>query len=515
MSADGAGDRAPIGERSVLLLLTLAALGVRTARMLSAAHPLGTDGYYYVVQVQSLLAEGRLHVPDASWVHGWLAAAAGLAGDPVLGVKLGAAALAAACVPAAWLAGRTLGQGRTAAWVLAAWAASSPTLTHLAGDFPKNLGLAAPWLLLLALLAGPAASGGTAARGGGRVALVALLVLVMASAHHTGAALVLLAGLGWVLGWLGRRAGRPQGQRGAGGAGSTWRGVLVVLGCFALFAVGSTLLPAWLHPADLARLEGRFALQPHLPAPWGWLALRPTGLWQVVELSVPWLALAAAAPAWFARPAARPWIGALALPLTGLLFPAWRVDELDLGYRLSLLAPLAAMPLGVLLLAPWLRQAPARPPLLLIGLALVLTPGAWSGIDPGAAPPYDRYRQVLENIPRPLPELLIAHQGMSFYYDHLTGREAMAWAPEPQLDRRTVGRVVHGVRAGEWLAFAPPEPGVPRPLALGFGYHYVREDLWERFLERAEAEGDEDLAARLAAWRNPRAVRPAHLLRGR
>ncbi len=503
MSAEGAAP-APLGERALLVLLTLLAFGVRLGRLAGSEHPLGTDGYYYVVQVESLLTHGGLHVPDASWVHGWLGAVAGVWGEPIAGIKIGAAALAAACVPAAWLLGRGLLQGRVGAWLLAAWAAASPTLTHLAGDFPKNLGVAAPWLMVLALLAW-----GPRGRRSLRWVLLALLALAAATAHRTGAALLLLGGLGWSLGWL---AGRLGAQSEAG-PWAALRGVGLVLVLFIAFSLGSAWLPAWLHPADLARLEGRFAFEPHLPAPWGWQSMRPTGFRQVVELSLPWLALGAAAPAWFARPGARAWIGALGLPLLVLLFPAWRMDELDLGYRLSLLAPLVAMPLGLLLLAPLLPKG--RPSSVLLVICVALAPGSWPGIDPATAPPYDRYHQVVEAIPRPLPSLLIAHQGMSFYYDHLTGREAMAWAPEAELDRREVGRVVYGVRAGEWLAFAEPGGGVPRPIDLGHGYHYVREDLWEAFLERAEAEGDDDLQARLADWRNPRVVRPEHMLRGR
>lgn len=508
MSAEEAGRRVPLVEWALLLLMSSLAFAVRLGRMLGSDHPLGTDGYYYVVQVQSLVSQGNLHVPDASWVHAWLAAVAGLVGAPVLGVKIGAALLAAACVPAAWLLGRRLGSGVVGAWILAGWVAASPTLTHLAGDFPKNLGIAAPWLLLVALIA----------RGWGRPAgwrswwrplTLAALALLVATAHRTGAALLVLAGIGAALGWLGERRGGDRSPSSAAG----W-GLALVAGCALLFTLGSALLPAWLHPADLARLEGRFQLGVHLPAPWGWLALRPTGFRQVVELSLPWIALAAAAPAWFARPGLRPWLGGLGLPALVLLFPAWRVDELDLGYRLSLLAPLVALPLALALLAPRLPR-PVRLPPLLVVLCFALALGSGPGIDPAAAPPYDRYREVLEAIPEPLPELLIAHQGMSFYYDHLTGREAMAWAPEPELGRRSVFRVVHGVRAGEWLAFSPAEAGAPPPLPLGHGYHYLREDLWEAFVARAEAEGDDDLAARLSSWRNPRQVRPAHMLRGR
>ena len=497
-------------ERLLLALLTALAFGVRLGRLLGSAHPLGTDGYYYVVQVESLLSHGRLHVPDASWVHGLLAVVAGVAGDPVLGVKLGAALLAALCIPAAWLVGRTLGGGRVGAWVLAGWAGASPTLTHLAGDFPKNLGVAAPLLLLLALAAMGWWRPGDWRRWW-RAVVVASLVLLVATAHRTGAALLVVGGFGWCLGWLGRRLarGRSDSTR-----ASLW-GLGLVAGCGLLFGLGSSLLPAWLHPSDLARLEGRFVLAPHLPAPWGWLHLRPTGFRQVVELSLPWVALVAAAPAWFARPSARPWLAALGLPTALLLFPGWRVDDLDLGYRLSLLAPMVAMPLVVLLLAPRLPEAQARPPVILVLVCIALAPGSWPGIDPGAAPPYERYGEVVEAIPRPLPQLLIAHQGMSFYYDHLTGQEAMAWAPEPELDRAEVGRVVHGVRAGEWLAFAPDRVPAPRPVPLGHGYHYLREDLWEAFLDRALEEGDDDLSARLDDWRNPRVARPAHLLRGR
>jgi hypothetical protein len=494
------------GRRGAVLLaaLTVLALGSRLAPMLASAHPLGTDGYYYVVQVESLLREGSLHVPDASWVHLFLAVVAALVSDPVIGVKLGAALLAAACVPAAWAAGRQLGRGSVAAWLLAGWAAASPTLGHLAGDFPKNLGIAVPLLLLLALLAS-----GPGRRLSGLVALV-VLALVVATAHRTGAALLLLGGLGSALGWLGSRLGGG----GLPPRTALLRGLVVALACLSAFALGTSLLPAWLHPADLARLQGRFALGLHWPAPWGWLGLRSTGPAEVLELSLPWLVLLAAVPAWFAHPPRRLWLAGLGLPLLVLLFPGWRVDELDMGYRLSLLAPVVAAPLAVVIGRGAFRSG-ASAPWWLPAACLGLSPVAWTGIDLVSAPPYERYAELIESIPQPLPELLIAHQGMSFLYDHRTGREAMAWAPEAALDRREVYRLVYGVRAGEWLAFTPPGLAAPLPVPLGQGYHYLREDRWEAFLEGALRDGDDDLRDRLGDWRNPRRVRPSHMLRGR
>jgi len=46
-------------------------------------------------------------------------------------------------------------------------------------------------------------------------------------------------------------------------------------------------------------------------------------------------------------------------------------------------------------------------------------------------------------------------------------------------------------------------------------YAYVREDVWEAFVARAQAEGDDDLRERLRDWRNPSRARPASLLRNR
>ncbi|MCA9572578.1 MAG: hypothetical protein KC656_32280, partial [Myxococcales bacterium] len=111
---------------------------------------------------------------------------------------------------------------------------------------------------------------------------------------------------------------------------------------------------------------------------------------------------------------------------------------------------------------------------------------------------------------RPLPELVVAHQGINFLYDHRTGREAMAWAPEPDLDPTRVGRIVWGIRGSEWVAH-----GAPDRVTLDADYAYVREDVWLAFRARALAGGDPDLEARITSWRNPSRVRPAALTRGR
>ena len=62
------------GPRVRLLLLTLLAFAVRLQLFLTSDEPTGWDGYSYVVQIERLVSEGRLHWPDASWVTYFLAA---------------------------------------------------------------------------------------------------------------------------------------------------------------------------------------------------------------------------------------------------------------------------------------------------------------------------------------------------------------------------------------------------------------------------------------------------------
>ncbi|MCB9792642.1 MAG: hypothetical protein H6741_07915 [Alphaproteobacteria bacterium] len=478
-----------------VLALTLLALALRLGWLLKTPHPTGTDGYYYVVQVENWARTGALHVPDGSWSLRALGLAAWATGEPILGVKLGAAALAALCVPAAWLAGRRLA-GAGGAWALAAWALASPTLTHLAGDFPKNLGAVAPLLLVLGLWP----ERGRSTRWG----LLAGAALAAATAHRLGAGLLLLGLLGAALGEGARRLAGPGVSW---GSRPRWLGALLLTG--GAFLALSLTRSGLLHPADLERLTGQLDLSLGAPPPWPWFSLRNTRLAQQAELALVWPAAALALVQALRRPALRPLALAGLLALGPTLLP-WRRDTLDLGYRLSLMGPILAVPLLIGLTENRWRELGPRLGRWSLALAL-LAPLSLLGFAPQETPPYARFERLIERLPRPLPTLLIAHQGINFLYDHRTGEEAMAWAPEPELDRAGVGRVAWGIRDSEWRAYARGA-AVSR---LDAEYDYVEEADWEAFLSRAEVEGDEDLRARLQDWRNPRRVRPASLTRGR
>jgi hypothetical protein len=470
-----------------LFLLTLLAFAVRLQLFLSSDEPTGWDGYSYVVQVERLVTEGRLHWPDASWVTYFLAALHFVIPSAILAVKVGAALLSALVVPAAWKLGERLVPAN-GAWWLAGWAAASPTLTHLGGDFAKNLGVVAPLLLVLAW------------RRGTNFLVLVIGVLIAALAHRLGAALLLAVALGAGLGALSSTLSD--------------RRVLWVGGGLALaFTALSATLPNLLHPADLDRLQSQLTFSPGLPPPIPYFALRATSWPQCLELILAWPALVLGAWRFIRFKEQRAVLGALLLPLLVCVFPLWRTDTLDAGYRLALMSPLFSIPILVTSLPlPALagRGAGVRGVLsLLVALTVVLL--GRSGFDPHATPPYAEWRALIARIPRPLPTLLIAPQGFNFLYDHETGHESLAWSPEPGVDRSTTYRLAWNVNDGEWAELG--DGLEPQPTRLDSKVLFVREDVWEQFLERARADGDEALLERIADRRNPSKVRPQSLRR--
>lgn len=455
-----------------VLLLACGAFAVRLHLFLSSAEPTGWDGYSYVVQVERLVREGRLHWPDASWVTYGLGALHLVVPSAVLAVKLGACLLAALVVPAAW---------RLGGWPLAAWAALSPTLTHLAGDFAKSLAVVAPLLVVLAW------------RRGRSLSVLLLAALIAATAHRLGAALLLTSALGA----LGGAALSRTAQR---------RVVLLGGAALLLFGALSWSLPNLLHPADVDRLAGQLELSPHVPAPWPYFTLRETRWPQRLELLAAWPALLLAAWRFVRRSAERPRWGALLAPLVVCVVVPWRTDALDLGYRLALMS----VPFSAVVL---LSARPRPGTWLALAVTLLALPLARTGFDPGAAPPYAAWRALISRIPRPLPELLIAPQGFNFLYDHETGHEALAWSPEPSIPRTTTWRLSWGLRDGEWQELAADLS--PAPQRLSAEVVYVREDVWEVVTARALALGDDELLERLRDPRNPSRVRPRSLARNR
>lgn len=191
------GDPIPRWAAALGLAALVAYLAIARYRFLAASpYPFGVDGYFYAVELRSLLERGALHYPAAPLTF-WLLAPLAAVGGAIGAVKVGAAIASAAIAIPIYGVGRELGAGRGPSLAAAAVAATSPASSYAAVELVKSgvglvLATAALWALLFA-----------ARRGGrGRLALFAALALATWLAHKAGFALLLVAAGPYLWIWL-------------------------------------------------------------------------------------------------------------------------------------------------------------------------------------------------------------------------------------------------------------------------------------------------------------------------
>src|SRR3954467_5141638 len=109
----------------------------RWTTLTESPFPVGIDGYFYPIQLRSLLDHGGLAYP-ASPLAFWLMWPLAAATDPILGAKLGASIyIALIALPAYGIAAR-LSHSRGAGLVAAALATTSAGSAYLTVEFVKN-----------------------------------------------------------------------------------------------------------------------------------------------------------------------------------------------------------------------------------------------------------------------------------------------------------------------------------------------------------------------------------------
>lgn len=114
--------------------------------------PIGVDGYFYPIQVRSILEHGVLRYPASPVTFYWMTPFAA-ATDPIVGAKLGAAIGTALIAVPAYGVGAKLGGSRAAGLVAAVVAATSADAGYLALEFVKQgigltVALGALWVVL-------------------------------------------------------------------------------------------------------------------------------------------------------------------------------------------------------------------------------------------------------------------------------------------------------------------------------------------------------------------------------
>ncbi|MBL8623231.1 MAG: glycosyltransferase family 39 protein [Myxococcales bacterium] len=337
----------------------------------ASPHPVGIDGYFYAIQVRSLLERGGLAYPAAPLTFYLMAALAHVT-DVITSVKLVAAIGGALAIAPAYAIGRRLGGvagGLTAAVVIA----TSGGSFYLSLEFVKNgvgvtMALTAVWLGLRALAAPTRAA----------IALAVAAAIAAVATHKMAAALVAALLAPAIVVELHARWGPARARRAAA----------IVGGALALVAIAlGALAPArFIAGRDLAELraalggDARWSLPAmYVPHPGGRDYVLALGDQTRIALALAVIAIGLAVGARFtarlaatARPADRAaaWSAIAVVLITAI--PVLAIANPDgIGFRLrvAVFAPaaiVAAIVVGRALasLAPTLRLAVIAPMLL-------------------------------------------------------------------------------------------------------------------------------------------------------
>jgi hypothetical protein len=127
----------------------------RFAFLSTSPYPMGVDGYFYPIQLRSVLEDGTLLYPSSPLAFYLMAPFAALT-DPITGAKIGAAIGGALIAFPAYGVGVQLGASRAAGVAAAAIATTSAGSWYLSVEFVKNgwgltVALTAVWLMLRAV----------------------------------------------------------------------------------------------------------------------------------------------------------------------------------------------------------------------------------------------------------------------------------------------------------------------------------------------------------------------------
>lgn len=423
-----------------------AAAWARLGVLSAYPEPVGVDGYWYAVQLRSLLEEGRTAdpaLPAALWFLAPFAAALG----PIDGLKLGAAIGVSLHVLTAFALGRALARSSAAGLVAAAVVATSPGSIYLTTEFVKQ-GIALT--LLSGFLAALVAARERPSRG--RIALAAAAGVAAALSHKLSFAIA-LAALGAVLVAEVRR--RPAERR--------W---LAALGVSSLAAAGflAATRARWL---GLVSGEAELSL-PALRFPSG-VALRfghEAALAAAVAVALVGLELARRR-----RGSAGPLAGSpIGWTLVGLALatalPWLAVDDPDgIGYRLRISAHLALAPLAGLLLAALLRDGRHRA-VGAVAVAVALIAMRPLAREEGVVRPNPALVTAAARVAADLPpdaEIVTPDRSVAFLLTWQTRRPARTRPDDGALGARTWRVVPAAWLDAESAAALPPGPLVAVP----------------------------------------------------
>jgi hypothetical protein len=472
----------------VALSLVLVACFVRF--LLNFNYLPGTDAYYYALQTQSLLDTGQIKVPDHGALYYAMAAVSrsGLSIEAAFRITL-AATFTIYQLGMLLLILRLKDESQPFAALL--WTLSSPIVAFHAIEFP-NLSLALATLPIWFWLAMKPVRRWWF--------WLALLLSASILVHPAAAVLAVLFAVTATLGrmWTGgAQPGKSPFKT------SPW----VLTTCTTLLLVISAIYAG--HAGIGARL---LSLRPGTPGMIGLVIKEDIPNEMKVTIVFAWLLLASFLFSYW-KICAIQWrflaVATLAIPL----WPDHFTGLAGVGGRLAALFVLPALPLIVVIreesnessrFFSWTRAArKQRLVAFAVVIAIAVLPmrvRAYRALL--MSNDYPAYERVVAALGKSRIPMLIAHQGLDFFYSYRLRRDAFHFDPEPNWKRAEIWRVAVRITPEEAAYYSPPTCpwGTTADLIHGTAYVLMREDCWQQLRSRVNREDNPDLYSEI--WEN-------------
>ena len=489
---------------------------VRFFMLNTSEHPTGLDGYFYALQAKSFMLTGSLENPDTKIGYYLCGLCSLICGDAIIGCKLWAAVSNALLSVGIFVFVRMLfSRGNRQSGLYAAGAAMllsavSPAVTILCINYINNqtgvvffflYGASAVHVLRMSAAKNRASYASYAAH----ISLTFALCILCMMSHLVSACYALI-----------------------------FTGILMVKKLsfklrpvVAVVAAAGFVCACAILFTQLARFKNVFALTPVLPL-FSPFMIRSCGFALCFEISVYFAATWALSVVYVFR-TKRFDCALLFTPV--LFFPFWRLDVLDMGYRMLLNAVPAAIVFIAYMLNVMFMQPNARPgekinagegrdkrglpvvkPAYCVACAVLCalvfcTPRLYKK---ERDPPYGYYRRIIENIELDDDSLLIAHLGLNHVYTYYKNlRDSLNYIPDFYVPTEKLWRLAYGVHmiSLEQNIHANGRDFAENVRRIDSHYVLIREDYWREYL----ANEEEEIAETYKNWFNPYTVRPAFI----
>ncbi|MCK5841841.1 MAG: hypothetical protein KAH31_06725 [Candidatus Sabulitectum sp.] len=518
----------------------------------------GWDGYYYLIQVQSLNNTGAMHSPEYSLVYLPVIALHAITGDYVASYKISAALIKTLFVLSVYSLTLSLLRARKpincvdsnntsfyAALLAAALSAASPSLNFFFTQFPKNLLGFALLFFFISLVYRTSRIWRTRTRrnilGIRFLAGSAGSVLLLGATYFThrfSAVLSLVFLMLFFLPWLKRLSDhlRTTKKQSKGSSLVSWlrkhirKAILLIPLIFFVLLSGKLSLALSFY--DLEVITDNLSHTPiFVPVSFiqafGYEKL--TTAWTIeiflaCVLPVLTVTLLLCRKRFNFLRLGREYYILIIISLTGP-FPFFKFSLTGLSYRL-LYATLLIFPL---LCAPYInhgihkiiefttdKKRQRLESMLILLFVFLLISSFYTGRSYNPEihdPPYDLYQELAEESITALAdiefELIIAHKALAEIITYTHEVDALPWAPEDYFPRQRVWRITAGILRDEVAMYLSPELADRYFFSLSRDYALMREDHWEAFVQSIANEPV--MLEAVHTWRNPMEQRPAYM----